>query len=97
MTEQNRLYGWIWIYLLALTGIELILAYQHVFSPGMMMLILMLLSVVKAGMNMNWFMHLGHERLTLVLTLLPPLILILALLFGFFPDAFRLFQLGTHR
>ena len=93
---HTRIYTWIWIYLLGLTGIELVLAYQHVFTPGMMMLVLMLLSVVKAGMIMNWFMHLGSERLTLVLTLLPPLILVLALLFGFFPDAFRLFQLGTH-
>ena len=37
------------------------LAYQHVFTPGMMMLVLMLLSMVKAGMIMNWFMHLGSE------------------------------------
>jgi hypothetical protein len=40
-------------------------------------------------------MHLGSERLTLVLTLLPPLILVLSLLFGLFPDAFRLFELGV--
>jgi caa(3)-type oxidase subunit IV len=94
--SNNRVYARIWIYLLALTGIELILAYQHVFAPRMMLLVLMLLSIAKAGMIMNWFMHLGSERLTLVLTLLPPLILILSLLFGFFPDAFRLVQLGGH-
>ena len=92
---NNRLYAWIWIYLLGLTGIELILAYRHVFTPGTMMLVLMLLSVVKAGMIVTWFMHLGSERLTLVLTLLPPLILVLSLLFGLFPDAFRLSQLGV--
>jgi cytochrome c oxidase subunit IV len=92
----SKLYTWIWVYLLALTGIELMLAYQHVFTSGMMMCVLMLLSVVKAGMIMNWFMHLGHERLTLVLTLLPPLILVLSLLFALFPDSFRLFELGVH-
>jgi cytochrome c oxidase subunit IV len=92
---NNRIYTWIWIYLIALTGIELLLAYQHVFTPRMMLLVLMLLSVVKAGMIMNWFMHLGHERLTLVLTLLPPLILVLSLLFGLFPDAFRLLRLAS--
>ena len=98
MTKANptRVYTWIWFYLLGLTGIELMLAYRHVFTPGMMMLVLMMLSVVKAGMIMNWFMHLGSERFTLVLTLLPPLILVLSLLFGFFPDAFRLFHLGIH-
>jgi caa(3)-type oxidase subunit IV len=90
-------YARIWIYLLGLTGIELALAYRHVFAPGVMMLILMSLSVVKAAMIMTWFMHLGHERLTLVLTLIPPLILLLSLLFGFFPDAYRLFELRIHQ
>ena len=89
-------YAWIWIYLLALTGIELLLAYWHVFSPGVMMLVLMSLSVVKAAMIMTWFMHLGHERLTFVLTLIPPLILLLSLLLGFFPDAYRLFELRIY-
>lgn len=92
---MTRLYTWIWLYLLGLTGVELVLAYRHVFSTGTMLLVLMLLSVMKAGIIMNWFMHLGHERLTLVLTLLPPLILLLSLLFGFFPDAYRLYQLRT--
>ena len=97
MTEnQNRLYWWIWMYLLGLTGIELVLAYKRVFTPGMMMLVLMMLSVVKAGMIMNWFMHLGSERIALVLSLVAPLILILSLLFGFFPDAERLFHLAAH-
>jgi caa(3)-type oxidase subunit IV len=94
--HSNRLYGWIWIYLLVLTGIELLLAYRHVFAPGMMMLVLMSLSVAKAGMIMNWFMHLGSERLMLVLSLVPPLILVLSLLFGFFPDAYRLAHLRVH-
>lgn len=99
MTNQSthtRVYAWIWIYLLGLTAIELVLAYRHVFSPGMMMFVLMLLSVVKAGMIMNWFMHLGSERATLVLSLIPPLVLVLALLFVFFADASRLFELGVH-
>ena len=65
LNNQNRLYSWIWIYLLGLTGIELLLAYKRVFTPEMMMLVLMLLSVVKAGMIMNWFMHLGSERIAL--------------------------------
>lgn len=94
--SHSRLYTWIWIYLLALSGVELILAYEHIFSPGMMMFILMLLSVVKAGMIMNWFMHLGSERLTLILSIIPPLVLVLALLFVFFADASRLFELGVH-
>jgi caa(3)-type oxidase subunit IV len=94
--SSSRTYAWIWIYLVGLTAIELVLAYRRVFTPGLMMAVLMALSVAKAGMIMNWFMHLGTERLTFVLTLLPPLILVLALLFGFFPDAYRLAHLGAH-
>jgi caa(3)-type oxidase subunit IV len=96
MNTNVRIYAYIWIYLLGLTGLELVLAYRHVFTPGLMMLVLMLLSVVKAAMIMTWFMHLGHERLTFILTLIAPLVLLLSLLFGFFPDAFRLFALRPH-
>lgn len=91
--HNSRFYFGIWIYLLALTGIELVLAYKHVFSPGMMMLILMVLSIGKAAMIMNWFMHLGSERISFVIALILPLILVLSVLFGVFPDAYRLAQL----
>lgn len=94
--SNGRTCARIWICLAGLTAIEVVLAYRHFLSPGMMMLVLMALSVAKAGMIMNWFMHLGTERLNLILSLLPPLILVLALLFGFFPDAYRVVELRAH-
>jgi len=88
-----RLYVWVWIYLLALTGVEVFLAYEHFFSVKVMLLVLMSLSVVKAGLIMAYFMHLRFERMNLILSLLPVLIVCITLLFAFFPDSFRLFEL----
>ena len=51
--------------------------------------ILMLLSLVKAALIVAYFMHLKFERLSLVMTIVPTLI-VLFLLFGiFFPDSRR--------
>lgn len=78
----------IWGGLLALTGVEVVLAYIHL-NPALMLIILMLLSVVKAAMIVAYFMHLKFERFSLVMTIVPTLI-VLFLLFGiFFPDSNR--------
>lgn len=74
--------------LLLLTLVEVLLAYFHV--PLVVMLtILMGLSVVKAALIMAYFMHLKFERLSLVLTLVPILVVCICLLFVFFPDSSR--------
>ncbi len=76
--------GW----LLALTIIEVFLAYIH--TPlHIMLTILMGLSLVKAALIMAYFMHLRFERLSLVLTLVPMLVVCICLLFVFFPDSMR--------
>jgi cytochrome c oxidase subunit IV len=58
---------------------------------------MMPLSITKAGIIVDWFMHLGSERPALVFTLIPALVFTLCLLFVIFPDAFRILHLGTHR
>jgi cytochrome c oxidase subunit 4 len=92
-TAGNRLYVWVWIYLLVLTAVEVVLAYIHLFTTGTMLVILMILSVVKAGLIVAYFMHLRFERMTLVLSIVPPLVITIALLFAFFNDALRLLEL----
>lgn len=88
-----RLFSLVWAYLLVITGIEVILAYIHPFSTGGMLAVLMSLSVVKAGLIMAYFMHLRFERTTLVLSLIPPLVVVIPLLFVFFADGVRLLHL----
>lgn len=84
----TKLFGMILGALLALTLVEVLLAYFHV--PLVIMLtILMGLSVIKAALIMAYFMHLRFERLSLVLSLVPVMVVCICLLFFFFPDSYR--------
>ncbi|MGB7925522.1 MAG: cytochrome C oxidase subunit IV family protein [Pyrinomonadaceae bacterium] len=76
--------GW----LLGLTLVEVLLAYYEV-PIHIMLTILIGLSVIKAALIVAYFMHLRFERLSLVLTLIPMLVICICLLFVFFPDSFR--------
>src|SRR6185503_14452184 len=62
----------IWGGLLFLTAVEVFLGYIHI-QPTMMLIVLMLLSIVKAALIVAYFMHLKFERLSLVLTIVPTL------------------------
>ena len=85
---SNRLFISIWIWLVVLTAIEVFLAYRPM-SIFLMLTILIGLSVIKAALIMAYFMHLKFERLSLVLTIVPMLVVCICLLFVFFPDSFR--------
>ena len=86
----------VWVGLVAITFLEVFLAYEEL-QPSVMLSILVILSVVKAGMIMSWFMHLKYEKLGLVLLLIPATIFCHCMMFiFFFPDAFRLLQMRPH-
>jgi cytochrome c oxidase subunit 4 len=83
-----KLFSIVWGWLLLLTAVEVFLAYKQV-SLHIMLTILIGLSVIKAALIVAYFMHLRFERLSLVLTLVPMLVVCICLLFVFFPDSFR--------
>ena len=86
----------VWIGLVAITFLEVFLAYKAL-EPKVMLTILVILSVVKAAMIMSWFMHLKFEKFSLVLLLIPATIFCLMMMFiFFFPEAFRLLQMRPH-
>ena len=86
----------VWIGLVAITFLEVFLAYEEL-KPTVMLSILVVLSCVKAGMIMSWFMHLKYEKFSLVLLLIPATIFCLCMMFiFFFPEAFRLLQMRPH-
>jgi cytochrome c oxidase subunit 4 len=86
----------VWIGLVAITFLEVFLAYEQL-NPALMLTILVCLSVVKAAMIMAWFMHLKFEKFSLVLLLIPATIFCLMMMFiFFFPEAFRLLQMRPH-
>ena len=85
---SNKLFISIWVWLVALTLVEIFLAYRPM-SLVVMLTILLGLSIIKAALIMAYFMHLKFERLSLILTLIPMLVVCILLLFVFFPDSFR--------
>ncbi len=86
----------VWIGLVAITFLEVFLAYEQL-QPTVMLTILVVLSLVKAGMIMSWFMHLKFEKFSLVLLLVPAMIFCICMMFiFFFPEAFRLLQMRPH-
>jgi cytochrome c oxidase subunit 4 len=85
---SNKLFISIWVWLVVLTLIEIFLAYKTL--PILLMLIVLLgLSIIKAALIVAYFMHLKFERLSLILTLIPALLVCIMLLSVFFPDSFR--------
>lgn len=85
---SNKLFISIWVWLLILTLIEIFLAYKPM-STVIMLTILLGLSIIKAALIVAYFMHLKFERLSLVLTVVPMLVVCILLLFIFFPDSYR--------
>ena len=85
---SNKLFVSVWFWLLLLTGTEVFLGYIHI-PIHLMLTILVGLSVIKAALIVAYFMHLRFERLSLVLTLVPMLVICICLLLVFFPDSSR--------
>src|SRR3977135_4466859 len=85
---SNKLFISIWVWLLLLTGFEVFLGYIQV-RVVYMLVILMGASIIKAALIVAYFMHLRFERLNLVLTIVPALVICICLmLLVFFPDSF---------
>ena len=76
--------GW----LLGLTAFEVFLGYIHL-NVILMLVILMGASIIKAALIIAYFMHLRFERLNLILTIIPAVVICICLLLIFFPDSFR--------
>ena len=93
-THSNRIFYVVWTALLIITIVEVALAYKQ-FSVAMMLTILLGLSLVKAGLIVAYFMHLRFEKLSLTLTLIPAVVICIALLGIFFLDSLRILTLGT--
>ena len=78
----------VWLGLVALTLVEVALAWVHT-APTLMLGLLLLLSAVKAGMIAWWFMHLRSYRPRPLVLLFPMLLLCIGLLFVLLPDGIR--------
>src|SRR5438067_9727154 len=84
----NRLFVSIWVWLLALTSFEVFLGYIRL--PVMYLLVILMgASIIKAALIVAYFMHMRFERLNLVVTIVPAVVICICLLLIFFLDSFR--------
>ena len=92
---STRLFVTVWLWLAAVTGVEVFLGYVQL-QPTLMLSLLVILSVGKAALIVAYFMHLKYERFSLTLALIPATIFcITMMLIFFFPDSLRILRLGT--
>ena len=84
----------VWGVLLAITAIEVVLAYERL-QPARMLSILLALSIVKAALIISWFMHMKYELTRMRRLMMISLCVCLGLMCVFFADAFRILNLGV--
>jgi caa(3)-type oxidase subunit IV len=82
----------VYFVLLAIAGLEVVLAYQG-FSPGVLLSILLALAICGAALAVMYFMHLNQERRSLFLTLIPAVIFVLIMMNMLWSDSFRLLHM----
>ena len=84
----------VWGVLLAITAVEVLLAYERL-QPVRMLSFLLALSIVKASLIISWFMHMRYEVTRMRRLMMASLCVCLVLMCVFFPDAFRILHLGV--
>jgi cytochrome c oxidase subunit 4 len=99
VAEQHRHHKlapffWVWGALLVLTAIEVYLGYQNM-EPKRMLSILICLSIIKAALIIAYFMHMKYEASRMKLLTMCTLVFCLAMMMVFFPDAFRIIDMGV--
>ncbi len=91
---STKLFITVWLWLAAVTGIEVYLGYVQL-QPTLMLTLLVVLSLAKSALIVAYFMHLKYERFSLTLFLVPPTIFcIIMICIFFFPDSLRIIELG---
>jgi cytochrome c oxidase subunit IV len=99
VAEEQRHHGkapffYVWGALLVLTAVEVYLGYQNM-EPKKMLTILMGLSIIKAALIIAYFMHMKFEASAMKWLTMCSLVFCLCMMVVFFPDAFRLLNLGV--
>jgi cytochrome c oxidase subunit IV len=93
-TSKNVIAKYLPVYfvLLAIAGLEIFLAYQHL-STSSLLAILLALAVCGGALAVMYFMHLAEERRSLFLTLIPVTIFVLLMMNMIWSDSFRLLHM----
>lgn len=88
-----RIYAVTWFWLLVITVLELAIVLLHV-PKIILAAALVIMAFLKAGLIVAYFMHLKYEKLSLVYTVVVPMVFLAVILFSFVaPDAIHVFRL----
>ena len=82
----------VYFVLLAIAGVEIVLAYQN-FSTAGLVRILLVLAIGSAALGLMYFMHLAQEKRALFLTLIPATIFVLLMMNMIWSDSYRLLHM----
>ncbi|GIV55526.1 MAG: hypothetical protein KatS3mg040_0294 [Candidatus Kapaibacterium sp.] len=88
-----RKYLVVWLWLFILSALAYFIDVVHVPQPWKPIL-LVVVALMKAGMIMAVFMHLGYERLSLIYAVVAPLIFLVVMTIAFLPEGGAIF--GSH-
>jgi caa(3)-type oxidase subunit IV len=78
--------------ILALSGLQIVLAYQHA-QGAQLMARMLAVALIQAGLAVMYFMHLLDERKNLRLALIPATIFVLLMMNMIWSDSFRLLHM----
>ncbi len=82
----------IYFFLLALSAVQFLFAYQHAEGPQLLARMLAV-ALIQAALAVMYFMHLAEERRSLFLTLIPATLFVLLMMNMFWSDSFRLLHM----
>jgi caa(3)-type oxidase subunit IV len=84
----------VYFVLIGIFLVEVFLSFRN-FPTGVLVVVLLLLALCSATLGLMYFMHLAHERRSLILTLIPATIFVLLMMNMFWGDSVRLLHLRT--
>jgi caa(3)-type oxidase subunit IV len=79
----------VYVCILALSGLQVVLAYQHTEGPQLLVRMLAV-AVIQAALGVMYFMHLREEQRSLRFALIPVTIFVLLMMNMIWSDSFRL-------
>jgi caa(3)-type oxidase subunit IV len=83
----------VYVCILALAGVQIVLAYQH--AEGAQLLVRMLaVALIQAALAVMFFMHLRSEQRNLKLALIPGTIFVVLMMNMIWSDSFRLLHMS---
>jgi cytochrome c oxidase subunit IV len=79
----------IYFFILAIAGLQVVIAYQNI-DGAQMFLRMLSLAIIQAGLAIMFFMHMKTERRSLLLTLIPATLFVLLMMNMIWSDSNRI-------